>query len=159
MLRREQNIPLGRQACEPLLGVVLVVGEVPRRRGLAVLAHADDAAGPCAHGEGIPAGVVLNVLVAAVDAVGDGGQVGPPELLPAREVVLDEEVVARDVCAAGVKGGAGVDNDGQAAEGVDLDAAGVEDRVVRELVEGDGLCDLVGEGVVYGDCGVVQDAT
>lgn len=102
---------------------------------------------------------MLNVLVAAVDAVGDGGQVGPPELLPAREVVLDEEVVARDVCAAGVKGGAGVDNDGQAAEGVDLDAAGVEDRVVRELVEGDGLCDLVGEGVVYGDCGVVQDAT
>lgn len=96
------------------------------------------------------------VLEAAVHATGDFGQVALPQHLLLGEIVLDEDVVACDVLAASVEGGAGVDDDGEAIEGVDADAAGVKFGVEAQAWDLDGLD--FGRGRVPGsDTRVVED--
>jgi hypothetical protein len=101
---------------------------------------------------------VLNVLVARVHSVGDSCQVSAPELATCLEIILDEEVVARNVLAFSIESGSGVNDDGEPAEGIDLDAAGVENRISAKALEFDRIDNGVDIGIP--DCyrGVVDRA-
>ncbi|KAK8065095.1 hypothetical protein PG997_011842 [Apiospora hydei] len=98
----------GHEPAEALDGMVRGRLEVPRAR-LAVGRDADERAGERAERKtGAACGVVGDILVASVDAVSQGREVGLPEHLVGGQVVLDQEVAARDVGAGGVEGAAGV---------------------------------------------------
>ncbi|KAK8034148.1 hypothetical protein PG993_009143 [Apiospora rasikravindrae] len=141
----------GHEAAEALDGMVGGRLEVPSA-SLAVGGDADERAGESADGEAGAVGVVGDVLVAAVDAVGHGREVGLPQDFVGGQVILDQEVVARDVGAGGVEGAAGVYDHGEAVtEGVHFDAAEVQGRVIGEAGDGQGLLHCVCLGIPYGD--------
>lgn len=132
--------------------------KIPCTGLLVVGADPDDAAGKRADDKSVAVLVVLNVLVARVHPVGDSCQVSAPELATCLKIILDEEVVARNVLALGVEGGSGINDDGEPAEGIYLDAAGVEDRISAKALEFDRIDDGVDIGIPDRYRGVVDGA-
>lgn len=149
----------GRDAGEAVHRLVGAALDEPGLGRLAVGANLDDTAGKRADDEAVAGRVVLHVLEAAKDALGHGRQVLLPLDPARREVVLHNQVGARDVDALRVKGRAGVGADGELVVAlVDLHARDVERGHVGDAGEGDDVGDAVLDGVVHGNGALVEVA-
>jgi len=136
-------------------------GQIPGRHAPAFLVDFEDGRGVGAHDVGVATGVVLDLLRAAIDAAGGGGEVDGPQRTVRRGVVFDEEIVAGDVLAAGDERGGAVHDDGeQPGALVPGQAAGVDIGAAGDAGEFDDFCYFgrCREGIVDSDAGVEEGA-